>query len=261
MPLLFDSSTSSPIETANTTSFSGADMKAVIYRPDYRIEGAHFKSDDDYPGSAGLYHEMGSIQTLSMSSFREKTAVRSLGFQGAMGYTRGNRTIAGTMVFALLNTHPFNDTGSSEDHSGILRNSSGQLDLQPWGEEYIEEGLSEHNKRGIVAVQRKHQYDFTWDSQVFGELMYPDELPPFDVIITLANEAGNLGKMVLHGVDIHQEGMTLSIEDLFTEAVYSYTALGMTMFEEGEFGGRLWGGPYNPYSNDWALRELYRERE
>lgn len=48
---------------------------------------------------------LGSLHTISYSSFREKFAVRSLGRVGAKGYTHGPRTIAGTMVFNVLQSH------------------------------------------------------------------------------------------------------------------------------------------------------------
>jgi len=48
---------------------------------------------------------LGSLHTLSYSSFREKMAVRTLGRSSAKDYSRGPRTIAGTMVFNLFQEH------------------------------------------------------------------------------------------------------------------------------------------------------------
>jgi len=45
------------------------------------------------------YYTLGSVHTLSYSSFREKFAVRGLGTVAAKTYTRGPRTLAGTLVF------------------------------------------------------------------------------------------------------------------------------------------------------------------
>lgn len=49
--------------------------------------------------------ELGSLYGLNYSSFREKNAVRTLGRTHARHYTRGQRTIAGTMVFNVLQSH------------------------------------------------------------------------------------------------------------------------------------------------------------
>lgn len=270
MPLLFDSSAKNSVSTQRT-SFSGADIRAIMHRPGYRIENAA-KEHDAYPNAEGQVQEFGSIQTLSVSTFREKNPVRSLGFQNVMGYTRGNRTVGGRLIFALLDTHPFNDNGfnphaeSTPGKSGILRSTSGVLDAHVFLDDLFadveEDNFTTPARKGTeVIIGRKHQYDFTWDSQLFGELMFPDEMPPFDIIVTFVNEAGGAGKIVLHGVDIMGESMVLSIEDLFTEVQYDYVARGMSMFEEGSFKGRLWGGPTRPFADDWALGQLNKGSE
>lgn len=45
---------------------------------------------------------LGEIQTLSVSTYREKVAVRALGHTYPKSYTRGGRTIAGSMIFAVM---------------------------------------------------------------------------------------------------------------------------------------------------------------
>ena len=49
---------------------------------------------------------LGSLQTLSVQTHREKFAVRALGHSYVKGYTRGPRTIAGSMIFTLFDEHP-----------------------------------------------------------------------------------------------------------------------------------------------------------
>jgi hypothetical protein len=48
---------------------------------------------------------LGNLHTISYSSFREKFAVRTLGKVQAKSYTQGPRTIAGTMVFNIMQEH------------------------------------------------------------------------------------------------------------------------------------------------------------
>jgi hypothetical protein len=45
---------------------------------------------------------LAELQTISISTFREKKAVRALGFTGAKGFTRAQRTIAGSMIFTVF---------------------------------------------------------------------------------------------------------------------------------------------------------------
>ena len=52
---------------------------------------------------------LGSLTTLSHSTYREKKPVPLLGKINVGGYTRGMRSIAGTMVFTLINQHLVED--------------------------------------------------------------------------------------------------------------------------------------------------------
>lgn len=67
--------------------------------------------------------ELGSLYSITYSSFREKHAVRTLGRVSAKDYTRGQRTIAGSMNFAVFQSHELMDflRGESlEDQKVIL---------------------------------------------------------------------------------------------------------------------------------------------
>lgn len=56
-------------------------------------------------GDAQATVNLGSLQTLSIQSHREKYGVRALGHSYVKGYTRGPRTIAGSMIFTVFDEH------------------------------------------------------------------------------------------------------------------------------------------------------------
>lgn len=62
-----------------------------------------------------------------------------------------------------------------------------------------------------------------------------DELPPFDIIITGANEYGASAAMRVYGCTIIDEGMTVSIEDIFTETTWQYQARDIRLLENLSF--------------------------
>lgn len=51
-----------------------------------------------------------------------------------------------------------------------------------------------------------------------------DELPSFDMLISMGNEYGGSAMMVINGITIVDEQKTLSIEELFTENIFTYLA-------------------------------------
>ena len=84
------------------------------------------------------YMTLGTAHTISYSSFREKFAVRTLGRTQAKTYTRGPRTIAGTMVFntvqelELLRLLGDPKVGALDDTSTIHPNAVMIDQIQPF---------------------------------------------------------------------------------------------------------------------------------
>lgn len=56
---------------------------------------------------------------------------------------------------------------------------------------------------------------------------YADEIPPFDISISFRNEYGQAARMALYGVEILNEGMGLSVDDLTTEKACTFIARGI----------------------------------
>lgn len=84
-------------------SFSGADIVAYLHIPQQPIKGVGIEG----PGSETdpVVGVLGNIQTISYSTFREVNPVRSLGKVYPNSYTRGPRTVAGTLVWTVLDQH------------------------------------------------------------------------------------------------------------------------------------------------------------
>lgn len=51
-----------------------------------------------------------------------------------------------------------------------------------------------------------------------------DELPSFDIMVSMGNEYGGAATMIINGVTTVDEQKTLSIEELFTENIFTYLA-------------------------------------
>lgn len=74
-------------------SYSGCDIVVTASIPLKTQEGE------------GVYFTLGSLQTLSVSTHQDKRPVRSLGNINAKDYVMGQRTIAGSLVFAVFDRH------------------------------------------------------------------------------------------------------------------------------------------------------------
>ena len=134
----------------------------------------------DIPSNTGerVIATLGKLQTLSYSIHQNKAPVRVIGNMNAKDYVFGQRTIAGSLIFAVFNRHWLND---------------------------IYEAV--HEKEGMK----------NWH-------FIADEIPPFDITISFANEYGYDSRMAIYGVRLVDEGQTMSINDIYIENTYQYVA-------------------------------------
>jgi len=80
-------------------TFSGCDITPVIYGVD--------------ASQTPKLYAVGDIATLTYSIHQEKGAVRTLGRKPPKGYTRGPETVAGTLIFNILNRQALWELASS----------------------------------------------------------------------------------------------------------------------------------------------------
>lgn len=169
------------------TSYSGADAVATI---------------TPYGGRPIV---IGEIQTLSYSIYRPTTPVYTLGRINPKGIVRGQRTIAGSLIFTVFDRHVLKTVMESYDFAAT----------------------SGPNKMDI-----RNKYQFTGDElNEMSRNMKTDEMPPFDINVTFMNEYGNSSTLNLYGVHILTEGQTMSIEDMITENTMQYLAMDIDLMD------------------------------
>lgn len=131
---------------------------------------------------------LGDVQTITISVHRDKFPVRTLGRVSPKSYVRAGRTIAGSLIFTVLNRQALHELlSASLNHYntgvGVSGTDSGWPELS------------------TVTV---------------------DQLPPFDITIIASNELGDNSSMAIYGVEIVNNGQTMSIEDMITESVMQF---------------------------------------
>ena len=64
-----------------------------------------------------------------------------------------------------------------------------------------------------------------------SEKILTDEMPPLNLTISMGNEYGSASRFVLYGVRLFNEGMTMSVNDIYTEHTYQFVALNIDYLE------------------------------
>jgi len=150
-------------------TFSGVDMVVSILLP----------SSPPYV--------VGECSTVTYSILRDVQEVRTLGRISVRGHARGQRRVAGTIIFTVFEQHTVNNLRMQVDYL-----------------------------RKIMRLKG-------------------DELPPFDIVITGGSEYGRVARLVIYGAVAFEEGKVISIEDMFTENVWSYMARDIEPLEFNDY--------------------------
>jgi hypothetical protein len=185
---------------------------------------------DEYP-----VFKLGTVHTLSYSSFREKFAVRTLGRVHAKTYTRGPRTIAGSLVFTVVQEHELMKLAASgEKVNGLSHPDSVMLDqIQPFNLLL----LFANEYGGYSALHL-----FNIDLQSEGQEMSIDQIITHNTMNFYATEMlpmQNLGNL-FGSYDEMISGIISSVEDIST----SSRAISET--ERSTFDAKI----KNPFAND-----------
>lgn len=173
------------------TSFSGADIKATFGN---RV--------------------IGELQSITYSVTREKAPIFTLGDANPRAFSRGKRGIAGSLTFTIFDRDALSAIKDGSDVYRHAWNTGGD----PSGSGVVAphmdaDQVDDPNIQNWVKKERPH---------------YSDEIPPFDITISFMNEQGRASSLSLYGVEISNEGMGLSIDDITTEKACTFVARGLS---------------------------------
>lgn len=161
---------------------------------------------------------IGELQSITYSVTREKAPVYVLGDPNPKSFSRGKRGIAGSLVFTVFDRdalHGMKDKKTPVYRHGLNNTYSGGFDADD-----LQTVHDTPSAGGVVS---------RWTR---GEApKYSDEIPPFDVTINFLNEYGQSSKMTIFGVEILNEGMGMSVDDITTEKSCTFIARGIDDME------------------------------
>lgn len=165
----------------------------------------------------GIVH-LETIHTISISIHEAKGQVRKLGKRGIGGLTRSVRTIAGSMIFVVVDDHPLRELQILDSKvSGKAVPLGWSMDKYTTGTGFATPGGAEvaqyNNKLGTLLRP------FTVLIQHVTE--YPSQL-------SLANNSGQVqmstASELITGIEFIDEGKVTSVNDTYTEITYSFIA-------------------------------------
>ena len=185
---------------------------------------------------------IGECQAITYSITREKVAVYTLGSAEPRSFSRGKRGIAGNLVFIVFNRD-------------ALLSSLGDRKITKYKGNDVVTLLNEYDTRFLsmdkwddymtnAALDNAGQPDEYTNALVNDQAqpVYADELLPFDITISCANEYGQRAVTVIYGVEILNEGVGFSIDSPTSERAYTFVARAVDSMVPvaGDTENRIW---------------------
>lgn len=249
------------LNTINSTDYNKYLIEKADF--DYKIEEYNFKKDD-----ITIYYEekitlgeprlevdeslkqwvMGtthlkSLVTLSLSIHDAKAPVRRLGHVAPVGFTKAIRTIAGTMVFLIIEDHPLREL-MARDPSNYQA---------PWGADNLDrDSMVTRNFPLKIAENQFSGYYWSYDqdfirtgrNELNKSYSYYDNnkipaflsslISPFNLLLHYQTEVKSIesGKasMLIEGIEITGESIVTSVNDMVTEVVVQFVAKDVYQF-------------------------------
>jgi hypothetical protein len=193
--------------TKTYTSFSGCDIVATF--------GAKV---------------IGELQAITYSVQREKAPVYTMGSPEPRSFSRGKRGIAGSLVFTVFDRDAL--IAGLADHvekEKTFHRIGGndleyrRISVDEWDNAMTDTAMSGVNQSG-QTVSDESAEQITKNISTSARPVYADEIPPFDITISFANEYGQKAVVVLYAVEILNESSGFSIDNVTSEKACTFVA-------------------------------------
>ena len=176
---------------------------------------------------------IGELQGISYTVTREKVPLYTMGSADPRSFSRGKRGIAGSLVFIVFDRSALLDTLSNKtrymaneyevyqwqrDRGGIIRVENNDP-LRQFNETSGTVGTA------VAGYQGQFQGGNVITTQkVLAPPMYHDQIPPFDIVVTSANEYGHQASFAIQNVEITNCGSGLSVDDIAIDESCTFIA-------------------------------------
>lgn len=223
--------------TRTFSSFSGADIVAT------------------FNGRA-----IGELQALSYSVSREKAPIFTMGSADARTFSRGKRGISGQLVFVQFDRDALMDE-MSKDYKGapeMMKIQQYKANMSGVGRDSNTLGIEDQILNGLKSMSSTGVTTYginSWDDQMtkmgyanvkddagfdsnnltdFYTPEYADQIMPFNITITMANEYGNRAGMEIYGIELLNEASGFSVDDVVTAKAFTFVARKVTAVKPKE---------------------------
>jgi hypothetical protein len=231
--------TGSPVSMASLGAQEGAkNYLSVTNQVFQAFTGADMNASINYIDQSGISRSrvFGSLNTLTVSVVRDVNPLWAMGSPDYRAITKGKRAISGTMTFTVFDRDPimrdiYNaGTGTLETMWKNLKQVLGKIyssGVYSDGAMFVADTSVQNSLAfpGLTNLTSAVKSAQNLRSLVGSQpLRYADQIPPFDVTISMANESGFASSAALRFITIVSQATGWSMNEQESDQVYQYIA-------------------------------------
>ena len=209
------------------------------------------------------FKRVATLQGITISITREVMPVFVFGNPNPVNFAKGKRAIAGNLVFTQFDRHAILKAASfllGPGQVNYIGDLTSFIDPTNANINLGVEGLATVTGNGFptpinvntnpaFASALAQEVAETYALTASKRLKFADQVPPFDVTITMVNEEGQASFMAVHGVQIVNEGAGWTIDDMNSEVGFTFVAKDITPLDTLMKGdGTLLNTSQNPFA-------------
>lgn len=152
---------------------------------------------------------IGSLSGITWSVTREKAPIYTMGSPNPRSFSRGKRGIAGSLIFTVFDRPSLYNMllkHAEDDTAKYFTRSSNIMPGFDTGQQHMGIVPSDYQ---TLDVRSAFPY-------------YADQIPPFDISITFANEYGQAAQRSIYGCELLNEGSGASMDDVMIEETMTW---------------------------------------
>lgn len=196
---------------------------------------------------------IGELQQITWAVEREKVPMFTLGSPDMRGVSRGKRGIAGSLVFAVFDRDAiYEELVANNQNWGsyappamftatgnmVVRRQddfSRALEMADWNEASSRPATT--SAIGTDGVARQINIPGGFGQMQRRDILYVDQIPPFDVTMTYANEYGQAAFQKIYDLEILNEASGINVDTVIMERAVTWLARRISPIFKGVYVG------------------------
>lgn len=170
---------------------------------------------------------VGEVQGVSYTVTREKAPLYTMGSADPRSFSRGKRGIAGSLIFLVFDRSGLLDAMRDDTYLANRWEINAQTQDSSEVAEDLNGSIAGSTATGTETDPR-YQVSTGASDKVWATARYHDQIPPFDLVITAANEYGHTCRMSVQGVEVMNVGSGMSVDDITTDESCTFVARSVT---------------------------------